>query len=539
VLELLEPATGGFAVDARAFPAVLGPNAARTVDVTFTSGADAVATGSMLVRFKAGDRLASVRVRLDATVETPTLVLLTPQVALGDVYIDETTARFATLRNTSTVTPVKVYSLTSLPTGITLSGGLGDIAPGTAANVSVRWSPTAIANHDVDVVLLHDASGPPLTMRVTARATTWRPEQVIDFGFVSLTDGETDWLEVPVPPHGISLSIEAVAADTTLGLLGLEGPGGHLYENDTATGEFLWFEGDEVFTATVPSSDRTQLKLVPGGGTYRFRLYRMAGSANSFDIRVVIHNRPGGSAAGGVVDLNVFLADGLGFDEFDAPTEPRLQDLLEEADRIFSQHDLQIGSVKYFTLTDAAFDEIGSDSEFGDMLEESQRGMPGRLSLFFVLKTLSGGVLGVAPRIAGPSTLGTRASGVMIDYDSGTATRAGYVTAHEVGHFLGLLHTTEQSGGHDLIDDTLECPATGTDATCSVEGNANLMHWRVLSSDPVITDGQALVILGHPLVGLPGPSLAAFEPGPVTSPFIVAALPEGWCGTPGCCTAAK
>ena len=490
----------------------------RIVDVTFTPGEEADASGSMLVRFVAGDKQANIRVRLTATVEAPTVLMLTPSVGFGDVYFDESASRTISIRNTSQVTPVRVYTLTPLPAGLTLTGAAGIVAPGSVVSGTLKWEPTVAAAHDFDIIFDHDAASAPLTTRVTAQASTWRPEQVYDFGNVALTDGETPWLEVEVPPHGISISIEAIAADTGIGLLGLEGPGGHVYENDTATGEFLWFEGDGVFTATVPSSDRTQLRMVPGGGTYRFRLYRRSGSAGSFSVRAIVHNRPGGLVSGGALDLNVFLADGLGFDEFDAPTETRLQEILDETDRILSQHGLRIGDVRYIALTDPAFDTIETQAEFADMLEESRRGVAGRLNLFCVLKTLSGSAVGVAARIAGPSKLGTRASGVMIDYDFSGSARAGYVTAHEIGHFLGLLHTTEQSGGHDLIDDTLECPATGTDATCSTEGNNNLMHWRVLSADPVITDGQALVILGHPLVGPARPSLTELESGTAAFP---------------------
>jgi len=546
VLELIEPATGGFVADPGAFPAVLGPNLSRIADVTFTPGTEASASGSMLVRFKSASGSAFIRVMFDAAVETPTVVLLTPHAALGDVYIGESDSRSVLVRNTSVVTPVRIFNVTPLPAGILLAGGLGAIPPGTAATLNVRWAPTTFATHDFNFVLEHDASGPSLTVRVTAQATTWRPEQIVDFGTVPLVGGESAWIEVEVPPHAISLSIEALGEDISIGLLGFEGPGGHLYENDTATGEFLWFQGDDVFTATVPSSDRTQLRLVPGGGTYRFRLFRMSGSAQSLEVRAIIHNRTGGLVQGGVLDLNVFLADGLSIDVFDAPVEPRLQAILDEADRIFGQHDLRIGAVRYFELSDPDFDQITSNSEFGDLLEESRRGLEGRLNLFFVLRTLSGGAVGVAARIGGPVVLGTRTSGVMVDYDFGSTSQSGHVIAHEVGHYLGLLHTTEQGGSHDLIDDTLECPATGTNATCTTEGNDNLMHWRVLNADPDITDGQALVALGHPLVGPSGPVLTAFDPRPVafdprvaTSPLVAAALPHGWCGTKDCRATAK
>jgi len=539
VLELIEPATGGFVPDAGAFLGALGPSRSRIVDVTFTPGGGASAAGSMLVRFRSGEETHRIRVDFDATIETPSIALLTQQVSIGDVYVDESDTRSVTVRNTSTVTPVRLSQLGSLPQGLRITDGLGSIPAGTSTDLTVEWAPTALAMHDLEIEFQHDASGPPLSLRVVAQATTWRPEQIIEFGSVALTGGETDWLEVEVPPHGISVSIEAFASGMDIGLLGLEGPGGHLYENDTATGEFLWFVGNEIFTATVPSSDRTQLRMVPGGGTYRFRLYRFSGTGDSIDVRVIVHNRVAAVAQSGVVDLNVFLADGLDIDVLDAPTETRLQAILDEADRIFGQHDLSLGEVTYFALTNAGFDRITSDGEFGDLLEESSRGVEGRLNLFFVKQTLSGGAVGVAARIAGPLLAGTRESGVMVDYDWGSTTQSGYVTAHELGHYLGLLHTTEDDGSHDLIDDTLECPRTGTNSTCTTEGNANLMHWRVLGTDPKITDGQALVLLGHPLVAPSSASLTVFESARLGSPILAAAVPQGWCGTRGCCSDAK
>ncbi|MEL6181997.1 MAG: M43 family zinc metalloprotease, partial [Myxococcota bacterium] len=40
----------------------------------------------------------------------------------------------------------------------------------------------------------------------------------------------------------------------------------------------------------------------------------------------------------------------------------------------------------------------------------------------------------------------------------------GQTMAHEIGHFLGLRHTTEHGGGGDPIQDTAECsdPQDGT-----------------------------------------------------------------------------
>jgi len=528
-VELVEEPGNGFSLPALFFPAVVAPAGSRTLPVTFAPGTGS--SGTLVLRVSSDDGDAIVRVALDATVEQRQVELLTGDLDFGDVLVGETATRAVRVRNPASVTPVLVAPATLLPADFVFPATSFPLAPGETRELQVRYTPAAPAEYDIAYVISHDAPGDDLQFRIAARTTTWVPEMVTDFGAVAIAGGETEWLEVDVPPHAISLHLEATEPGVTIGLLGFEGPGGRVYENEDATGEFLWFTGDDgVFTATLPSSDRTELMLVPGGGLYRFRFFLMAGSAASMNVRAIVHNRLDGIALGGVLDLNVFLADGLGIAAADAPTHSRLQGILDEADRIFSQQGLSIGAVDYFVLTDPDFDSVDSGSEFADMLEESAQAPAARLNLFFVEQTLGGGTLGVAARLSGPALNGTAVSGVMIDFDFGSAAQGGYVTAHEAGHYLGLLHTTEQSGSHDLIDDTLECPATGTSMACATEGNDNLMHWRILSADPVITDGQALVILGHPLVGPGAPSAALQAP----SPLLAAALPQGWCGTRGC-----
>ncbi len=534
VVELVEAPTGAFALAKPTFPLVISAGAEREFDVAYAPDGAATAEGEMLLSIVSEGNRRNLRIRFSASVETPRIDLLTPSIAFGDVLVGESATREMRVRNSSAVTPLDFSAITALPADFMLTGGSGTLAPGATASLALRYSPQQLGTHGFSIAVAHDAPGDALSISVTGRSSTWPAEIITDFGTVTLTDDETDWIEVDVPPHAISFSIEALRDGAQIGLLEFQGPVGHVYENDTATGEFLWFTGDEVFTATVPSSDRSALKLVPGGGIYRFRLYLMSGSASSFDVRTIVHNRPGGSSQTGELHINVYLAPGLAIDIADAPTHTRLQAVLTEADRIFAQQGLRIGQVDYYALADAAYDNIGSQGEFGDLCAESSVATETRVNLFFVLKTLSGPV-GVAARLAGPARNGTPDSGVMVDFDFGTVAQNGYVTAHEIGHFLGLLHTTESDGGHDLIDDTLECPATGTDATCSVEGGGNLMHWRVRPVDPAISDGQGLVIRGHPLVGPlpPLPSLATLAQ-TRSSPLLAGALPEGWCGT-ACC----
>ena len=53
------------------------------------------------------------------------------------------------------------------------------------------------------------------------------------------------------------------------------------------------------------------MQLVPGGGTYTFRIRRMSGSSGSVAVRAIIERRAPGTETQGALDLNVWLADGL------------------------------------------------------------------------------------------------------------------------------------------------------------------------------------------------------------------------------------
>jgi hypothetical protein len=288
-----------------------------------------------------------------------------------------------------------------------------------------------------------------------------------------------------------------------------------------------------VFAATLPDGDNPNVQLVPGGGTYRFRLYRASGSETSFDVRVIVENRDGIPSNEGRVDLNVFLAPALGIT---APgTDAKLQAVLSRVDDILGQVALQVGDVDYYQLADAAYDVV-SAVQLPALLAESVVATETRMNVFFVQGVQGPGgfiTLGISSALPGPKRNGTRVSGVAVDFVIADAATVGQVAAHEMCHYLGLFHTTEADGSNDAIADTLPCPATGTNAVCTTEGGGYLMHWKSLASAlPVISAGQAHVILAHPLVDPVSPlaGLSALAQKATPAPAYVE-LPPGFCGT--------
>jgi hypothetical protein len=68
--------------------------------------------------------------------------------------------------------------------------------------------------------------------------------------------------------------------------------------------------------------------------------------------------------------------------------------------------------------------------------------------------------------------------------------------AHEIGHYLGLYHTSESSGAqHDPIPDSPQCD----DGLCSVDFDSNIMSSGGGAFRTAVTWGQAFVMKQHPL----------------------------------------
>jgi len=358
-------------------------------------------------------------------------------------------------------------------------------------------------------------------------------ELTVDLGFVPVgPGGETDWVELEVGPEASALHFE-IGADDPLAdflLIGFEGPGGVVYENDTLTGPYDWLGnfpvGFGALFLQLPNSDALDVQLVRGGGTYRLRLAELSPSNTGYHIRAIVEQRNRGRVSPGVLPLNVFVAAGLPFAAADAASDPKLQAALQTMDALLGQRGLRVGEVSYFQIADSGFDDVGSEAELEDLLARSAAAPEPRMNVFFV-RSFSGafgdGLLGVAGALPGIKRNGTVYSGVAVAFDADTGPLVGSTAAHECGHYLGLSHTTQFDDfglvvDADLIGDTPVCPFEGTSAACPTEGDDNLLWPFDLGfTDLDLTPGQGLVMRAHPLVdpGTPGlqlSSLASNEP---------------------------
>ena len=111
--------------------------------------------------------------------------------------------------------------------------------------------------------------------------------------------------------------------------------------------------------------------------------------------------------------------------------------------------------------------------------------------------TNSGGqafeVLGVAGGIPAINGIpGTVHSGATVSISSlcmdGTQKQFAFTAAHELGHTLGLYHSTEQNGTKDQMTDN------------DSDGSSNLMYWSEASAQGKLSPQQQAVMLVNPVV---------------------------------------
>jgi len=535
-----------FAIDAADLPALIPAHGTANLGVVFTPSATGPAAGDATVRLDdgAGD-VREVVVHVTADAEAVVLSTTPSTLDFGEVLEGQVKTITLRVHNAATASAASLATASLPAGGFALVGTPlpATIAPGAQLQLDVRYTPTAVGAFGGFLSLGAAAGDAALSIPVAA---TTGGVVVTDYGTKSL-DGarRTPTLTVDVPADAISLSLEGVMAPGNVGgLAELIGPSGKVYENTSSTGAYVWIPGDGVFSPTLPNTDRTDVQLEPGGGTYSFRLFRLSGTATTMAVRAIVARRPGATGAVGELDLDVWLAKALGAKAATAATDARLQAILATVDSILGPSGIRLGDVRYHDLADPTYDDV-TDPEFGPMLELTAAESDPRLNLFFVRTALGGGVLGVSATLAGPRRNGTALSGVMSLYDGGYSTAfIGLVAAHEIGHFLGLYHCVEQDGSHDFVDDTAECPASGANAACPTAGGGYLMHWQAVGGTS-ITAGQTRVILGHPCVDADVPVVAAFHAAMFgrRAAADAAGLLEGragaWCGTCSRCRAPK
>jgi hypothetical protein len=214
--------------------------------------------------------------------------------------------------------------------------------------------------------------------------------------------------------------------------------------------------------------------------------------------------RPDAAIRQGTIDLNLCLSGALGIHADIALQHTRITAALAEAKARLLPARIQVGDVRAF---DVALSDVllphdrRADLAIGDALAQCKQGPLGIPVVFVQRIYVDDGqgivpVLGVAGGIPGPTlAVGGRRTGVVValELGPGQPDQLGRTLAHEIGHFLGLYHTTEAPGPtgetrYDEIPDTKDGDAD------------NLMHWAPGKGKGMLTPQQATVLHGNPWV---------------------------------------
>jgi hypothetical protein len=335
-----------------------------------------------------------------------------------------------------------------------------------------------------------------------------------------------------------------------------------------SSGKFAFYGGGTPSTAafTFPntSSSAGAGALTPGTWKFTVNDYAYecattpgctagASSSDTYDVSVLLRQLPGGTN----LDVNFYIVASGQLTQATAGTNLSAQRMVKTFKSLYAAAGITIRNVNFYDTsaadqarfgTNVNADKVGPCDELNQMFLLSAAHPGNTMNLFLVQSitsnTPSGGgtIVGIDGTIPGPSSLsGTVHSGAAvsladlfngvcgpsIDTTGCGADVVAYIAAHETGHFLGLVHTTEHTGDYfDPISDTAKCPcmncSTTTDrakctkpdatgpllqanlcvASGSCGGGDNLMFWQLYGgiSKGTLSAQQASVMRLNPLV---------------------------------------
>ena len=184
---------------------------------------------------------------------------------------------------------------------------------------------------------------------------------------------------------------------------------------------------------------------------------------------------------------------------------------------IYSSNGITLTINSTISISDTQYTEVSGTFTNSTTSALVSQGVSGAVNLFFIEDYTGGwsGVLGNAAGIPGSIGIANSWNGVLasLSAHADETTLAldsqllGETAAHEMGHQLGLFHTTERGGTEfDILTDTLECARSSRDNNsdelmsaeeCDGYGAKNIMFWTPWSSASRSAGKKQEVLCSH------------------------------------------
>jgi len=307
------------------------------------------------------------------------------------------------------------------------------------------------------------------------------------------------------------------------------------------SGNAVFYGGFSPFTGmmTLPNTSFTlEHTALQGGfdpGTWSFKVNDFAleclsvngcspktPPTNAYDIRVLL--KPGLPAATGTVDLAFYLVAGCPnpsncsgplANAAKAQGDAAFVRMVQTLGKFYASAGLCLGKVTLYDVpqwarTKYSMPNADDDSVCGDLSQMFTLAAPGnQMNVFFVDGYTNSShqglsVVGIDGTIPGPAGIGANVnSGASangsdlsiagctsaVDIHNCGADEVAYIVAHEGGHFMGLFHTTEQTG--DNFDPLSDTPTCACDTCASVSQQANCASKNPSTSLPTLIRNES------------------------------------------------
>jgi hypothetical protein len=294
-------------------------------------------------------------------------------------------------------------------------------------------------------------------------------------------------------------------------------------------------KGSDIFASvnrTYPQEGYAAV-LVPNnpavtaqGGTYAWSVLRQADDVANLRVGALL--KRGAAPWAGSFSLNLHFAGLSWMNAATAQQDDGFQLMVQYLRSVYQQAGISLGDIGYFDVPNggqyaslSVSDDPAQDERQALLKTSAQHAGSPAINVYFVSDIVLVGegsgyydALGIAGGIPGPLLFqGTFGSGVVVDLSDfqwgwysreELASMYAEVVGHEVGHQLGLYHTSESSGEmHDQLTDTAECQdqdGDGMAGSWECYGAAdNLMFWEAAGSLK-LSEQQKWVLLRTPAV---------------------------------------